>query len=80
MSEFGNGVGVECGETINVIGFVEDLDTDDIVDLDELLNEIGEDVHGELDVCGVVEEILNTVRCSRMALTVLRSGCTVEID
>jgi hypothetical protein len=44
------------------------------------LNEIGEDVHGELDVGGVIKEVLGTVRSSRMALTVLRSGCAMQID
>ena len=80
MSKFGDGVRVECGKTVNIIGLIEDLNTDDVVDFDKLLDEVGKDVHGELNIGGVVEEVLNTVRSSRVALTVLRSGCTVEID
>jgi hypothetical protein len=80
LSKFGDGIRVECGKTIDIVGFIEDLNTDDVVDLDELLNEVGEDVHGELDVGGIVEEILDTIGSTGMALTVLGSGSTMEID
>jgi hypothetical protein len=55
LAKFGDCVRVKSGKAINVVWFVEDLDTDDIVDFDELLHEVGEDIHCELDVGRVVE-------------------------
>lgn len=80
LAELGDCIRVECGEAIDVVGLIQDLDTNDVVDFDELLDQIGEDVHGELDICRIVKQVLNTVRDSRVALAILGSRCTVKID
>jgi hypothetical protein len=69
----------EGRQRVYVAWLVEDLNSNDIVHLDQLLREIGQCVDGELDVCWVIEEILLSVRDSRVTLAVLGARCTVHV-
>lgn len=63
-------------EIIHIARLVEDLDADNVVHLDELLHQVGEDVDSELDVGRVAEQILLAVGDAGVRLAYTRLSWT----